>query len=69
MATLFRDEKAKDAPEYLAKMGRLERDFPAEVKAIRNDLLALASLAGMANTRLLVNSLLDDIEALSDIQQ
>lgn len=69
MATLFRDERANDAPEYLAKMERMQRDFPKEVKLLEKDLHALASLAGIANTKLLVNSLLDSIESRAEIQQ
>jgi len=69
MVTLFRDEKANDAPEYMAKIVRLERDFPKEVKSLEKDLRALASLAGIVNTKLLVNSLLDSIESRGDIPQ
>jgi hypothetical protein len=69
MVTLFRDEKANDAPEYMAKISRLERDFPKQVKSLEKDLRALASLAGIVNTKLLVNSLLDSIESRGDIPQ
>lgn len=68
MATLFRDEKL-DGPELEAKIERLQNDFPKEVKELARSLLAIAMLAGIANTRILVGSLLDRVESLADIQQ
>ena len=69
MGTLFRDERIDDSPELLAKLDRLSKDFPSEVKELSNSIQAIAMLAGIANTRLLVNSLLDRVESLADIQQ
>jgi hypothetical protein len=69
MATLFRDERALGSPEVQAKIERLQNDFPTEVRELANSLLALACLAGIANTRTLVESLLDRVQAMADIQQ
>lgn len=69
MVTLFRDERALDSPEVQAKIERLQNDFPAEVRDLANSLLALGCLAGVANTRILVESLLDRVQAMADMQQ
>jgi DNA-binding ferritin-like protein (Dps family) len=69
MVTLFRDERSQDSPEVQAKIERLQNDFPTEVKDLARDLLALSMLAGVANTRILIGSLLDRIESMADIQQ
>jgi DNA-binding ferritin-like protein (Dps family) len=66
---LFRDERAANSPEFEAKIARMEKDFSQEVKDLRASMVALASLAGVQNTKLLVNSLLDNVESLADIQQ
>ena len=58
-----------DSPEMQAKIERMQNDFPQEVRDLARDLLAFAMLAGIANTRTLVASLLDRVEAMSDIQQ
>ena len=69
MVTLFRDEFQLNSPEVQAKIERMQNDFPAEVKDLASSLLSLAVLAGIANTRILVASLLDRVEAIADIQQ
>jgi hypothetical protein len=69
MATLFRDERASDAPELQAKLERIQRDFPDEVRALANSMLQVAMLIGMANTEILVNSLLGRIAGMADKQQ
>ena len=68
MGTLFRDEKTDLSPELLAKIDRMSKDFPSEVKELQHSIQAIAILAGIANTRLLVNSLLDRAETLADIR-
>jgi hypothetical protein len=52
-----------------AKIERMQNDFPQEVRDLARYLLAFAMLAGIANTRTLVASLLDRVEAMADIQQ
>jgi hypothetical protein len=52
-----------------AKIERLQNDFPTEVKDLASSLLALGCLAGIANARILVESLLDRVEQMADIQQ
>lgn len=65
--TLFRDERAANSPEVEAKIARLERDFSRETKDLYSSLVALASLAGIQNTRLLLNSMMDKVESLANI--
>lgn len=66
---LFRDERADNAPEIEAKIARMERDFSRETKDLYNSLAALASLAGIQNTKLLIGSLMDKVESRADISQ
>lgn len=67
--SLFRDERADNSPEIAAKISRMEKDFSKEVKELHASMVALAVLAGLQNTKLLVNSLMDQVESLTDIQQ
>ena len=66
-APLFRDERTQPSEEYEARLRRVEKDFKTETRALEEALKSVASLAGMNNTRMLVNSLLDRVEARGDI--
>lgn len=69
METLFRDERALNAPELQAKLERIQKDFPGEVRNLASSMLEIAMLIGTENTRLLVDSLLARIVGMADKQQ